>query len=76
MVVVPLALGLIFAFIFFTFRSMRQALVVYTGIPLAITGGVFALWLRDMPFHHLGRSGFHRIKRRGCPEWVDHDQLL
>ena len=58
MVVVPIALVLIFAFIFFTFGSVRQALAVYTGIPLAITGGIFALWLRGMPFTISAGVGF------------------
>jgi len=58
LVVVPVALALIFAFIFFTFGSVRQALAVYTGIPLAITGGVFALWFRQMPFTISAGVGF------------------
>ena len=37
---------------------MRQAILVYTGIPLAVTGGVFALWLRDMPFSISAGVGF------------------
>ncbi len=58
MVVVPIALALIFVFIFFTFGSVRQALAVYTGIPLAVTGGIFALWMRDMPFTISAGVGF------------------
>lgn len=58
LIVVPLALALIFTFIFFTFGSVRQALAVYTGIPLAITGGIFALWLRNMPFTISAGVGF------------------
>jgi cobalt-zinc-cadmium resistance protein CzcA len=42
-VVVPSALALIFVLIFFAFGSLRQALLVYSGIPLAVTGGVLAL---------------------------------
>jgi len=57
-VVVPAALLLIFVLIFMAFGSLRQAAVVYTGIPLAITGGVFALWLRDMPFSITAAVGF------------------
>jgi cobalt-zinc-cadmium resistance protein CzcA len=37
---------------------LRQALVIYTGIPLAVTGGVIALWLRDMPFSISAGVGF------------------
>src|SRR5204863_7305643 len=57
-VVVPTALVLIFILIFLAFGSMRQALLVYSGIPLAVTGGVFALWLRGMPFSIAAAVGF------------------
>jgi cobalt-zinc-cadmium resistance protein CzcA len=56
--VVPAALLLIFVLIFMAFGSMRQAFLVYTGIPLALTGGVFALWLREMPFSITAAVGF------------------
>ena len=57
-VVVPSALALIFVLIFFAFGSLRQALLVYSGIPLALTGGIFALWLRSMPFSITAAVGF------------------
>ncbi len=57
-VVVPSALALIFVLIFLAFGSLRQALIVYSGIPLAVTGGVAALWLRDMPFSITAAVGF------------------
>src|SRR6266487_1788970 len=57
-IVVPGALALIFIFIFLAFGSIRQALLVYTGIPLAVTGGVLSLWLRDMPFSITAAVGF------------------
>jgi heavy metal efflux system protein len=57
-VVVPVALALIFLLIFTAFRSLRQAILVYTGIPLAVTGGVFALWLRGLPFSISAGVGF------------------
>ena len=56
--VVPSALVLIFVLIFLAFGSLRQALLVYSGIPLAVTGGVFALWLRGMPFSITAAVGF------------------
>src|SRR4029453_1442480 len=56
--VVPAALGFIFVLIFMAFGSVRQALLVYSGVPLAVTGGVFALWLRDMPFSISAAVGF------------------
>ena len=58
MVVVPAALVLIFVLIFLAFGSLRQALLVYSGIPLAVTGGVVALWLRGMPFSITAAVGF------------------
>jgi len=57
-IVVPGALALIFVFIFLAFGSIRQALLVYTGIPLAVTGGVLSLWLRGMPFTITAAVGF------------------
>ena len=57
-IVVPAALAFIFVLIFMAFGSVRQALLVYTGVPLAVTGGVIALWLRDMPFSISAAVGF------------------
>jgi cobalt-zinc-cadmium resistance protein CzcA len=58
MLVVPLALLLIFLLLFTTFNSIRQAALVFTGIPLATVGGVFALLLRGMPFSISAGVGF------------------
>ena len=57
-VVVPLALLLIFALLFATFGNVRDALLVFSGVPLAMTGGVFVLWLRDIPFSISAAVGF------------------
>jgi heavy metal efflux system protein len=57
-IVVPTALALIFVLIFLAFGSLRQAVLVYSGIPLAVTGGVLALWLRGMPFSITAAVGF------------------
>jgi heavy metal efflux system protein len=57
-IVVPTALIFILVLIFMAFGSVRQALLVYSGVPLAVTGGVFALWLRDMPFSISAAVGF------------------
>lgn len=57
-VIVPVALGVIFLLIFVAFGSLRQALLVYSGIPLAVTGGVFALWWRGLPFSISAGIGF------------------
>ncbi len=58
LIVVPIALFLIFVMLFSTFGSAKQALMIYTGIPFAIVGGVFALALRGMPFSISAGVGF------------------
>ncbi|MCA0360142.1 MAG: CusA/CzcA family heavy metal efflux RND transporter [Armatimonadetes bacterium] len=57
-IVVPVALGLIFVLLFSTFGSMKQAALIFTGVPLAITGGIIALALRGMPFSITAGVGF------------------
>lgn len=56
--VVPIALSLIFVLLFSTFGSMKQAILIFTGVPLAVTGGVIALWLRGLPFSISAGVGF------------------
>ena len=56
--VVPLALLLIFVFLYGTFRSLKHSVLVFTGVPLALTGGILALWLRDLPFSISAGVGF------------------
>jgi cobalt-zinc-cadmium resistance protein CzcA len=58
LIVVPIALFLIFVLLFTTFNSVKQAVLIYTGIPFAIVGGVVALALRGMPFSISGGVGF------------------
>jgi cobalt-zinc-cadmium resistance protein CzcA len=58
MIVVPLALALVFLLVLTALGSVRQTLLVYTGIPLAVTGGVFALALRGLPFSISAGVGF------------------
>ena len=57
-VAVPAALILILIILFLTFRSIKEALLIYTAIPLAAIGGVFALYLRGMPFSISAGIGF------------------
>ncbi len=57
-IVVPLVLTLIFVLIFLSFGSLRQSVLIFTCVPLAMTGGVFALWLREMPFTISAAVGF------------------
>jgi len=57
-IAVPVALLLIFMLLFFTFHSFKQSILIFTAIPLSAIGGVFALWLRDMPFSISAGVGF------------------
>ncbi len=57
-IVVPVALVLIFALLFMTFGNVRDSLLVFTGVPLALTGGIVALWLRDIPLSISAGVGF------------------
>ncbi len=57
-IVVPVTLVLIFGLLFMAFGSGRDALVVFSGVPLALTGGVLALWLRDIPLSISAGVGF------------------
>jgi cobalt-zinc-cadmium resistance protein CzcA len=57
-VVVPVCFFLIFILLFSTFGSVKDALMVFTGVPLALTGGIVALWLRGMPFSITAAVGF------------------
>lgn len=56
--VVPIALSLIFLLLFSTFGSLRQAILIFTGVPLAITGGIIGLFARGMPFSITAGVGF------------------
>ena len=57
-VALPIALGLIVILLFFTFSSIKQAGLIFTAIPLSAIGGVFALWMRGMPFSISAGIGF------------------
>jgi cobalt-zinc-cadmium resistance protein CzcA len=57
-VVVPVTLMLIFAMLFWAFGSAKDAAIVFSGVPLALTGGVVALALRDLPFSISAAVGF------------------
>lgn len=58
MVVVPLCFFFIFLLLYTTFNSIKQALMVFSGVPLALSGGIVALWLRGMPFSISAAVGF------------------
>lgn len=57
-VALPIALALIMVLLYFTFNSMKQSLLIFTAIPLSAIGGVFALWMRGMPFSISAGIGF------------------
>lgn len=57
-IVVPICFFLIFMLLFSALDSVKHALLVFTGVPLALTGGIVALWLRDMPFSISAAVGF------------------
>ncbi len=57
-IVVPVALLLIFLLLFFTFRSVGQATLIFTAIPFSIIGGIFALYFRGMSFNISAGVGF------------------
>ena len=57
-VVIPFTLLLILGLLYTVFQSLKEALIIFTGVPLALTGGVIALWLRDIPFSISAAVGF------------------
>ena len=57
-VVVPLTLAIISMLLFFALRSVRDAAVIFSGVPLALTGGVLALWIRGIPLSISAAVGF------------------
>lgn len=58
LVAVPIALVLIFILLYFAFKSVKEALLIYSAIPLAAVGGVLLLWIRGMPFSISAGVGF------------------
>lgn len=58
MIVVPVALALIFFLLYLSFGTAKQAILIFTGIPLAVTGGVFGLAIRGLPFSISAGVGF------------------
>ncbi|GGG95864.1 acriflavine resistance protein B [Polaribacter pacificus] len=58
LIAVPIALVLIFILLYFAFHSVKEALMIYSAIPLAAVGGILLLWLRDLPFSISAGVGF------------------
>ncbi len=57
-IVVPVSLLLVFTLLFAMFGNVKDGLLVFTGIPFALTGGILALWLRDIPMSISAAVGF------------------
>lgn len=57
-IVVPAVLVMIFILLYFSMKNFRDVLIIYTGIPFAAVGAVFALWIRDIPFSVSAAVGF------------------
>ena len=57
-IVVPVALLLVFVLLFVMFGNIKDGLLVFTGVPFALTGGIVALWLRDIPLSISAGVGF------------------
>ncbi len=57
-IVIPLALGFVFFLLYIMLNSFRDSLLVFSAVPLAITGGIVALWLRDIPLSISAGVGF------------------
>ena len=64
MIVVPLALAMIVALLYITFRNVTDTAFVFASVPFACVGGMLALWLRDMPHLDLGRGRIHHALGR------------
>ncbi|WP_027127430.1 CusA/CzcA family heavy metal efflux RND transporter [Gelidibacter mesophilus] len=58
MIAVPVALVLIFILLYFAFHSVKDALLIYSAIPLSAVGGILFLWMRDLPFSISASVGF------------------
>ena len=74
--VVPVALGLIFMLLFATFRSVRQAALVFANIPFALVGGIIMLWASGRVPRRAGVGRLHRAARHRGAERRGDDELL
>ena len=55
---VPIALAMIFIFLHFAFKSLKDTILIFTAVPLSVVGGIVALWIRGMPFSISAGVGF------------------
>lgn len=66
--IVPITLAIILGLLVMAFGSLKDSLIIFTGVPLALTGGVMALWLRDLPLSIYGtQTTLHTTSK--TPGW-------
>ena len=58
MIIIPITLTLIFFLLYLSLKNVRDVIIIYTGIPFAIIGGVLSLWIREIPFSVSAAIGF------------------
>lgn len=58
MIIIPLCFSMILALLYSSLKSIKEAFIVFSGVPMAVTGGILAIWLRDMPFSISAAVGF------------------
>lgn len=58
LLVVPLCFAMILVLLYSSLKSVKEALIVFSGVPMALTGGILAIWIRDMPFSISAAVGF------------------
>ena len=74
-IVVPVCFLLIFLLLFSSFKSVRYALLVFSAVPLGLTGGSLALWLRGHAVFDLGIGRLYCALRRRRAQWISDDQF-
>ena len=75
-IVVPVTLLIIIGLLILAFGSVKDALVIFSGVPLALTGGVIALWLRGIPLSISAGRRVHCFIGCGSSQWSRHGELL
>ncbi len=74
-IVIPLALLTIFILLMAVFHNVKESLLVFTGVPFALTGGVLFLWFRDIPLSMSAGYWIYCTLRCCCAEWPGHADL-
>ncbi len=74
-IVVPIALLIVFALLYAMFGNLRDGIIVFSGVPFAMTGGVIALWLRDIPLSISAGVGFIALSGVARTQWPGDDLI-